>query len=286
MLIYADVEANGLKPTEIHCICVHTARYGPMTFLEMDVFYEWVESLRKKHVDLTWVFHNGLNYDVDVINALTDVHIDTKDVIDTMVVSKLKDYQKFKTHSLAEIGEFLGVYKGDYTGGWDVRTKEMVEYCEQDVVVLRAIYNYLLPFMRDTSNSKALRVEHDFAVVCKDMGKAGFPFNRDEAAQLLADVTLEMLELERGFRSILDNKRVEVNRIKLRKKANGELYANCIRALSENDDTEIVGDEIIIYGTREFNPASPKQRIDALWEYGWKPTDKTVGHIKSTRRHR
>lgn len=34
----------------------------------------------------------------------------------------------------------------------------------------------------------------------------------------------------------------------------------------------------------EFNPASPKQRIDVLTEAGWKPTEKTKGHIAELRK--
>jgi len=32
-----------------------------------------------------------------------------------------------------------------------------------------------------------------------------------------------------------------------------------------------------------FNPRSPKQCIDRLWEAGWEPTEKTKGHIKAER---
>lgn len=34
----------------------------------------------------------------------------------------------------------------------------------------------------------------------------------------------------------------------------------------------------------QFNPASPKQRIDVLTEAGWKPTEKTKGHIAELRK--
>ena len=31
--------------------------------------------------------------------------------------------------------------------------------------------------------------------------------------------------------------------------------------------------------TWNFNPGSTKQRIERLWEAGWKPVDKTKGHL-------
>jgi len=37
--------------------------------------------------------------------------------------------------------------------------------------------------------------------------------------------------------------------------------------------------ELVCYDFIDFNPASPKMRIERLWEAGWKPFEKTKGHI-------
>lgn len=282
MIVFADVEGDGLNPTKLHCICVDSDLYGPLTFTNMDSFATWVKSTPSK---ITWVFHNGLGYDVDAINKLTDVTINPKDVVDTFVVSRMADYNKFKSHSLKELGEYLKVYKGDYDGGWDTCTPEMIEYCEQDVQVLKAVFNHFKDFIFSPSNRDALRLEHDFAVVCKGMETVGFPFNKSKAEGMLSSITDEMSSLEEEFQNLLGDRRVEKKRVKLRYRKDGELFAFCVRAMSE-PDYEIDGDEIVVYERQEFNPASPKQRIDALWKYGWKPVDKTVGHIKHLRSKR
>lgn len=280
MLVFADVEADGLKPTKVHCIAVLTPDFEePILFTDMNIFYRWVSEYKT----ITWVFHNGLGYDVDAINKLTPVTIDKKNVIDTLVVSKTLNYSRFNTHSLKELGTHLGVYKGGYSGGWDKYTDEMGEYCKQDVKVLKAVYGMYQADIMNPQNKRALRVEHDFATVCKDMSTTGFPFDKEKAELLLDDVQKEMDELEEGFQSLLSSKRVEVKRIKMRYKKDGDLMATSVRALTENPDVEIQGDEIVVYGQSGFNPGSPKQRVDALWEYGWKPVDKTIGHIKSLR---
>lgn len=283
MIVLADVEANGLHPTEIHCVCLHILDTGmDLTYTDMEAFSIWV-NLQEK---IQWVFHNGLGYDVDVINRLTKVHIDPKDVIDTLVCSKLFNYGKFRTHSLKEIGMYLGVYKGDYDGGWEVCTPEMVEYCEQDVKVLKAIFKMLLPSIKDKRFAKALRCEHDFAVICTGMGNTGFPFDKTEGARMLSEIEDEMSVLQEEFDKLLSGGRVEKRRVKLRHRKDGELMATSVRALTENPDTEIDGDEIVVYEPHVFNPGSPKQRVDALWKYGWKPVNKTVGHIKELRNAR
>jgi hypothetical protein len=41
--------------------------------------------------------------------------------------------------------------------------------------------------------------------------------------------------------------------------------------------------QLICYDWIDFNPASPKLRIERLWEAGWKPVDKTKGHIEYDR---
>lgn len=275
----------GLNPDTIHCICVDSVHLGKATFTDVVEFSLWVKALEALYGPILWVFHNGLNYDVEVINKLTPVTIDKSKVIDTFVVSRFLDYSKYRTHSLAEIGEKLGVYKGDYTGGWEVCTQEMIDYCVQDVEVLKAIFESFRLEIFNPSNRQALRMEHDFASVCKGMTKTGFPFNETSAISLLSSVQEEMNELEEGFKKFLSGKRVEARRIKLRYTKDGELYANCAKTLATMD-AEIQGDEIVVYEKKEFNPGSPKQRVDVLWDYGWEPVDKTVGHIKHLRKRK
>ena len=150
-LAIADCEADGLEPTKIHFIRVKTNDGFKFTFFDMSTFIIWAEAYKPQK----WVFHNGLGYDCWVINRLVKPSlIDPLSVIDTMVVSKLVNYTKFSTHSLKELGEFLGVHKGEYNGPWDTCTPEMITYGEQDVEVLEAIFNhywkYRYPMVRYT----------------------------------------------------------------------------------------------------------------------------------------
>ena len=248
------------------------------TFTDPEKFVEYTKELKVSK----FFAHNGLGYDVPVLNKLLGrMVIDPKDVVDTSVVSKLRDYKKYRTHSLKEIGEDLKVYKGDYTGGWDVCTKEMIDYCEQDVEVLEAIVKNQWPFIVDRANAKALRVEHDMAILSHTMQTNGFLFDKKRGEALLEEIVEEKDALEKSLRSKFKPKLIEVKRVKLRYTKDGRLFKNILDDMTNYPKVEVDSNtsEVIVFDWTDFNPASPKERIDILWEAGWKPVEKTKGHI-------
>ena len=282
-LVKADVEANGLNPTKIHFIRVKiTETSFVKTFFDMSEFASFAKEEPTK-----WVFHNGLAYDVWVINRLVEPDlINPKDVVDTMVVSKLVNYTKFITHSLKELGEFLGVYKGEYTGSWDTCNADMITYGEQDVEVLEAVFNHYKKYIYDKSWAMAMRVEHDTAIICQDMSNNGFSFDTDTAEALLREVSADMKVLEDSFETTYPPQLVEVNRIKYRRTKDGELYATVQKAIDSYPLTRIEDQELVCFDYKSFNPGSSLDRINVLWDAGWKPTEMTKGHKKFLRESR
>jgi len=275
----ADIETTALPEAKtFHVGVVKRLDTGKTT-----TYYN-PEAMMKDNLDVDkWIFHNGLGFDVPKINELLGYQaIDPKDCVDTMVVSKLVDYSKFNGHSLDEIGKYLKVHKGDYTGGWDVMTKEMVEYCQQDVVVLEAIWEYLKPYIIDKTWADSMRLEHDMATISHEMQQAGFKFKVDEAQAMLDSVEVDMKVLKDGFDVAFPPQLVPNRTILMRKRKDGKLYPNVLRAIAESPKVEVSDDgtELTIFEYKEFNPASPKQRIDVLWDAKWKPTAKTKGHKK------
>lgn len=282
-ILLADCETDGLDYTKMHCISCRL--YGTTSlhrFTDMNEFEEYIES----HPPDKYVFHNGLNFDMHAISELTGVEIKKEDVIDTAVVSKTVNYSKFRTHSLKELGVYLGVHKGDYDGGWETYTEEMGEYCDQDVIVLEAIFDMYYKQIFDPAWEEALKVEHEMAYICYKMQKTGFGFDTKEATLLLEEITKEKKELEDSFKAAFGSKLVEYKRIKYRTKADGTLYSNVIKALTEYPKTVVEGDELVCYDYKDFNPGSPMDRIDALWDAGWSPHEKTQGHLKKLKEAR
>ena len=288
-IVIADVETDGIKYTKIHCIAAALEGQEPKLFTDTSEFYRWCYDNGVAY-GAYWVFHNGTNFDAHVINELGGgVKVDLDKVIDTQVLSKLKDYNKFNTHSLRELGEYLRVYKGDYTGGWDTYTTEMGEYCLQDVVVLSHIWSRMFRDMWfDPEWKDSIEVEHQIAYLCRDMEHGGFDFNKTKAEGILSEIKDDMAVLEKEFQTHFKPELVLSKTCKYRKKADGQLYANVISDLASYPKVEIreADGEYDCYEYKEFNPGSPRDRIDVLWDSGWKPFDKTKGHIKKLKEMR
>jgi hypothetical protein len=93
--------------------------------------------------------------------------------------------------------------------------------------------------------------------------------------------------LEQGLQEDFPPKLTEVNRIKYRRKADGSLFSSVTKAQEKYFatalDKSVTPNELVCYEYIPFNPASPKQRIERLWEAGWEPFEKTKGHIEYER---
>ena len=281
--IIIDAEWNPKDNDKIHVICAAEYPSGAvLRFTDLKLFADWYRSVSPQKVFI----HAGLTADVPVINkAYGYEFLERSKIVDTFVVSRLVDYKKFNTHSLEELGRHLKVFKGDYEGGWDEYTEEMAVYCEQDVEVLRSIVTFLMPYIKDGTWAEAMRTEHDMATLCYVMQQNGFCFDKEKAQGILWNVMYDMAHLEAGFLKawppVLTVDRV----LKLRYTKDGELYAPLARAMEENLTYSIDEEEetVTFYTFKAFNPGSVKDRIDKLWEAGWKPYDKTKGHAKAIR---
>jgi len=236
----------------------------------------------------TYVFHNGIGFDAPVINKLLgETVIDLHKVLDTLIVSRLVDYTlDGKGHSLKAWGRRLGDHKLDFND-FSALTEEMIFYCHQDVSVTVLLYNTLKPVINDPTWDEAIRCEHDIQILCEEMTDNGFYFDKNQADTLLDEIELRMLELTDAFQEDFPPQLQEVNRIKYRRKADGSLFSNVTKAQENYEQTKVDWSvkppELVCYDYIEFNPASPKMRIERLWEAGWEPYEKTKGHIQYDR---
>ena len=266
---FIDIETDGLDPTRVWCIVTKEEGEEPRVWKEP---YDDFKQYSRR--GFLWVAHNGLSFDIPVLNRLLGTTIDYRHVVDTFVVSRLVNYDRFQTHSLEELGNHLKFHKGHFND-WSRLSQEMIDYCIQDVLVTEKVYQMYHKYIWSPEWKKAMRVEHDMVVVCNDMSKNGFKFDSDRARELLEEIKSRMSVLEAEFQQIWPPWLEEVNRVQYRMKLDGSLYSTTEKAMNSYPKTEIQGTELVCYDYHVFNPGSSKDRVDKLWEAGWKPTEKT-----------
>lgn len=268
----------------IWCIvCKEVGGETEVFTLNGDLGYKPLEEFKNYVVNVDyWIAHNGLSFDVPVINRVLGAKIDTDKVIDTFVVSRLINYSRFNTHSLAEIGHSLGEPKTLFND-WSCLSQEMVDYCIQDVVVNEKIYEHYKRFVWSPEWQPSLKLEHQMVLVNNEMSTNGFLFNIPKAKDLLSQIKTRMSELEGIFQTVWPPQLEEVNRIKYRSKADGSLYKNVEEAMGRYPRTTVEEGELVCFDYVPFKPGSPKDRVTKLWEAGWNPTEKTKTHFKFSR---
>jgi DNA polymerase-1 len=227
------------------------------------------------------VGHNFIQFDGPELNRLLQPKlIDPKKIIDTLLVSRMIHYDipapkgTSKPHSLQAWGIRLGVYKGDFHNFSDF-SDEMVEYWLGDLETTEALHNHFAKYIYNPDWHKSMRAEHDLQVELVRTKYYGFAFDSNKAQFLLNAVQVQMKELEEQFQVDFPPKLTLVNTIKYRLKKDGEEMASVKNARKKYALVEVDGEDLMCYDWVDFKPGSPKDRIDALWNAGWQPVDKT-----------
>lgn len=264
----------------VHVIVTKEVHQGCKVWLE-EHFEEFKEYARGV---TTWIGHNAVGFDIPVVNHVLGLDLPTSwpGVVDTFVVSRLVNYQKYNTHSLDEIGQAMNFPKGKFYD-FSTLTQEMIDYCIQDVKLTEKIYLMYRKWIEAEGWYDAMSIEHDTATICKDMSNIGFGFNTPKAKSLLESVTHRMATLEPIFQEQWPPWRIEDRRIKYRVNKDGSVNKRVAEVMATEGDWELDGGEVVVYKPKEFNPGSTKDRVDKLWECGWKPFMKTKTHMQFAR---
>lgn len=285
-----DIETESLTPSHIWCICTRDVETGETEqFLNPTSVPEEKERFNASCQTYDrFVLHNGIGFDVPVLRKLLGTDIKDGQVLDTLVVSRLKDYGIAGGHSLKAWGERLRCWKGDFKD-FSKLTQKMVDYCHQDVEVTYKLYQKLLPYIKDKTQAEALETEHRLQWLCEQMTDNGFLFREDEAEEILGSVLVKMETLEKGFQTDFPPELKMVHTLMYRTKADGTVWTSVKNAQKKYLINTVVKDGMLrrmeCYDYVPFNPSSPQKRIDRLWEAGWKPTSKTKGALAYDREY-
>lgn len=251
-VLLLDIEADGLNPT---CVWVVVCRSLPnnTTYVFNDPHAE-VQQIRELIDEHEYIVaHYGIEYDFRVLDKLLEITVPLEKIIDTVVVSKLLRSNREDGHSLEAWGRRLGVHKTcfDDFSKW---SQEMSDYCVQDVNVLEAVFKYLFKIVDRNPGAfeEAIATEQHAQYVAGLMHRNGFKFDIEGAKKIYNEIEQQLAPL---LQKITETFPPKIKYTQLKTK---------------------IREDII-----PFNPGSPKQIVERMWELGWKPVVKTKSHIEA-----
>lgn len=280
-----DIEADSLTPTIIWCVCVIDVDTNEeWTFDNVDSFLDFHDQFGSS----IWIGHNAIGYDSPAIEKLGrrsrwSVHR----IIDTLVCSRLFNFSVHEGHSLDAWGKRLGLPKGEFNewGAYDDPILELDRrarcrtYCLQDCRITASLFRKLEKAIYSETWRKALRVEHEAAIVCRELHDNGFRFDYQAAKSIHEEISRRVEQLLGELREAFPPKSRLIREITPRSTKFGTLAKGDFRWVEDGDLS--VFQEGWSFSRIEFipfNPGSPKQVVEVLNEAGWAPFDKTEGH--------
>jgi len=218
-----------------------------LTNQEVNLWTEARELQKYLKPDDILIGHNIIGFDAPVLRKHWHLNINSDQLQDTLIMSRLLNPVIEGGHSLRSWGLRLGNLKDefkDFDGGL---SDEMVKYCKQDVEVTAQLYERVSNDLLDWGVSTDL--EHSVAVILKKQEENGFKLDVRKAMSLLVEWKKRLGEIEEElqqvFRPIVTERISEKTGKKLK------------------DKVEI------------FNPGSRKQIAERLMALGWKPKKHT-----------
>lgn len=277
-----DIETERLhKPEKIWVVIAKEVESGKVhQFLNVHeapgAFSDFARTVR------VWIGHNILGFDVPVLNRISGYEIPVEDCIDTLVTSRLLNSSLPGGHSLEAWGERLGYPKIDFKD-FSALTPELINYCKRDVDLTFKLYRKFLPYINSPRWKKALRVEHDLAVICRDMHDNGFAFDIEAAKALHTKIVSELSDLTNQLQAAFPPRSQLIREITPKATKHGTIHKGDFRWAGPDLTAYSVGEPFSLVEFIPFNPGSPKQVVERLNEAGWKPYEKTKGHIQAER---
>ena len=230
------------------------------------------------------VGHNLIGFDLPALRSLCSWNDNVRSCVDTLVLSRLRNSWEVKDHSLAAWGERLGFPKIKFED-FSSFSQDMVDYCVQDVRITDKLFEYLKPWWSEKSQWPAIRLEHDSAILCKEMEDNGFYFEYDKATELLKGLEERLGQLSEEMRRELPPRVRPGSLVIPRVVKSGEISKVNFKWLDARP--EDCGYQPDAPFTRifieEFKPGQTKRRLELLWKYGWQPIDKTDGYKEAER---
>ena len=164
-----DIETDDLDATKIWCISICDVDTEEVSSYYGDTLIEGVKKLEKAD---KLIGHNIIGFDIPVIKELLNIDLSNKILVDTLVLSRLFNPVREGNHGLESWGYRVNLPKIDFKE-YATFSKEMVVYCERDVLINKKVYDVLceekLGFSRESIN-----LEQSICGIIDKQRKKGF----------------------------------------------------------------------------------------------------------------
>lgn len=283
-----DLEANGLTPTKIWIIhgqdISNSKEYT--FFPDKDGYEPFLSFAANVHA---WIGHNILGYDLPVLRDLAGLGpVPVGDTVDTLILSRLLEFHREGGHSLDQYGKELGIPKLE-VNSWDEWNDVFIERCRTDVRINLGVFQRYEKYLSSDRWGQAIRLEHEKQEMCNELHSVGMFFDVPRARELLAEISGEVSTLTASLQTAFPPRSKLIREITPKETKHGTLSKVGLAWAGPDLTVYNPGAVFSHIQWESFNPGSPSQRIDRLWEAGWRPTERTEGHkdfLKETRRRK
>lgn len=208
-----DLETNGLlnEVTKVHVLAVRCLSTGKLHVYREHQMAEGLSTLDQ--FDLL-VGHNITKFDLPVLTKLYGYTRPWHQLRDTMVLSRLcwpdivpQDLKRrdgfpskhIGSYSLAAWGYRMGNRKAEYDGGWEQWSREMEDYCIQDLSVTASLWGRI---QKLEWPEQSILLETQIAHILARQERYGILFDQAAAARLYATLVQRRVELEAGLKQV------------------------------------------------------------------------------------
>ena len=271
-----DIETDDLKATKIWCVSICDAHTEEVSSYYGDALIEGIKKLQRAD---KLIGHNIIGFDIPVIKKLLNIDLFDKILVDTLVLSRLFNPIREGNHGLESWGFRVKLPKINFEE-YDKFSKEMVTYCERDVIINKKVYDVLckekVGFSRESIN-----LEQAVSGIIDQQRKKVFLLDIKFATLLVAtlqdNLDRTVKEVHKEFKAedhtlILYPTRTAVGKLsKMAVDSTGIKY----RLNSEEYDALNERDQIERINRTEFNLGSRKQIGEYLQKFGWIPKNFT-----------
>ena len=262
-----DIETDDLKATKIWCIVAQDSDSGKIYMFAPHQLESGLELLQKAD---RLIGHNIIGFDIPVIKKLHGVDLSDKELVDTLVMSRLFNPVREGGHSLEMWGYRLKYPKKNFDD-YKNYSSEMLDYCRRDVQ-LNALVLRKLTKEGSGFSKESVHLEQEVSKILKEQEENGFLFNEREAEILLAELREKMQATEEEVHKVFKPRWVDDKEVRPYIKKDGTLSK---RGMTDEEYKKVFAHQIYVPFMRrklqEFNLGSRKQIGEYLKTFGWKP---------------